>query len=48
MLTIGNFSKLGQVSTKTLRYYDQIGLLKPRHVSLETGYPPGFVDKKTA
>ena len=38
MLTIGGFSKIGRVSTKTLRYYDQIGLLKPEHVSPETGY----------
>ncbi len=38
MLTIGEFSKISRVSTKTLRYYDQIGLLKPGHVSRESGY----------
>lgn len=38
MLTIGEFSGLSRVSTKTLRYYDQIGLLKPRYVSRENGY----------
>ncbi len=38
MLTIGGFSVIGRVSTKTLRYYDRIGLLKPEHVSPETGY----------
>ena len=38
MLTIGEFSKLSRVSAKTLRYYDQIGLLKPGYVSFESGY----------
>ena len=38
MLTIGEFSKISRVSTKTLRYYDQIGLIKPGYVSNETGY----------
>ncbi|HWP96365.1 MAG TPA: MerR family transcriptional regulator [Syntrophomonadaceae bacterium] len=38
MLTIGEFSKICRVSTKTLRYYDEIGLLKPIQVNDETGY----------
>ena len=38
MLTIGEFSKMSRVSAKTLRYYDQIGLLKPGFVSRESGY----------
>ena len=38
MLTIGEFSKLSRVSAKTLRYYDQIGLLKPGYVSRENSY----------
>ncbi len=38
MLTIGEFSKLCRVSTKTLRYYDQIGLFKPGYISSESGY----------
>lgn len=38
MLTIGEFSKICRVSTKTLRYYDQIGLLKPGHVGRDSGY----------
>ncbi len=38
MLTIGEFSRLSRVSAKTLRYYDQIGLLKPGYVSRENGY----------
>ena len=38
MFRIGMFSKLSQVSIKTLRYYDQIGLLKPVDVDHFTGY----------
>lgn len=32
MLNIGEFSKLCQVTRKTLRHYDEIGLLKPEQV----------------
>ncbi|TEB13977.1 Multidrug-efflux transporter 1 regulator [Pelotomaculum sp. FP] len=38
MLTIGQFSRISRVSAKTLRYYDQIGLLKPGFVSKDSGY----------
>lgn len=38
MLRIGEFARLSQVPTKTLRYYDEIGLLKPDHCDPETGY----------
>ena len=38
MLKIGDFSSLSQVSIKTLRYYDERGLLSPAHVDSETGY----------
>lgn len=38
MFKIGEFSKLSQVPTKTLRYYDQIGLLKPDRVEPFTSY----------
>lgn len=38
MLQIGDFSKLTQVSVKTLRYYDSIGLLKPVHVDQFTNF----------
>ena len=38
MLTIGEFSRISRVSAKTLRYYDQIGLLRPGYVSPESGY----------
>ena len=38
MFKIGEFSKLVQVSVSTLRYYDQVGLLKPVEVDRLTGY----------
>jgi DNA-binding transcriptional MerR regulator len=38
MIKIGEFSKLVQVPVPTLRYYDQIGLLKPVAVDRFTGY----------
>ena len=38
MIKIGEFSKLVQVPVPTLRYYDQIGLLKPVTVDRFTGY----------
>jgi DNA-binding transcriptional MerR regulator len=38
MVKIGYFSRLSQVPKKTLRYYDQIGLLKPAYVDEFTGY----------
>jgi DNA-binding transcriptional MerR regulator len=38
MIKIGEFSKLVQVSVSTLRYYDQVGLLKPVEVDPSTSY----------
>lgn len=38
MLQIGAFSKVCQVSVKTLRHYDSIGLLRPAEVDAFTGY----------
>ncbi|SMF84908.1 DNA-binding transcriptional regulator, MerR family [Paenibacillus uliginis N3/975] len=38
MLSIGEFSKICEVSTKTLRYYDEIGLIHPDEINLENGY----------
>jgi DNA-binding transcriptional MerR regulator/predicted transcriptional regulator YdeE len=38
MFKIGEFSKLVQVPVATLRYYDQVGLLKPLEVDKFTGY----------
>lgn len=34
----GEFSKICEVSTKTLRYYDEIGLLVPTEANPESGY----------
>lgn len=38
MIKIGNFSRISQVSVKALRYYDEVGLLKPVEVDPFTGY----------
>lgn len=38
MLSIGEFSKVCEVSTKTLRYYDEIGLINPDEIDPENGY----------
>ena len=37
-LSIGEMSKLSNVSIQTLRYYDQIGLFKPAFVDNSSGY----------
>lgn len=37
MLTIGEFSRICFVTKKTLRHYDEIGLLRPEHTA-ENGY----------
>ena len=38
MFKIGEFSKISRVPAKTLRYYDEIGLLSPADVDKFTGY----------
>jgi len=38
MHRIGDFSRLTQVPVKTLRYYDEMGLLAPGYVDKDTGY----------
>src|SRR5574342_937934 len=38
MIKIGDFARLSQVSVVTLRYYDEIDLLKPVKVDAFTGY----------
>jgi DNA-binding transcriptional MerR regulator/DNA gyrase inhibitor GyrI len=38
MYRIGAFSKLGKTTVKTLRHYDEVGLLKPALVDEENGY----------
>ena len=37
-LSIGKVSKLKNVSIKSLRYYDRIGILKPAFINTETNY----------
>ena len=38
MLSIGEFSKICKVSTKTLRYYAEIGLILPSEIDPKNGY----------
>jgi hypothetical protein len=38
MFSIGEFARLGTVSIRTLRHYDEIGLLPPAKVDPQTGY----------
>ena len=38
MLSIGEFSRICGVTTRTLRYYDKINLIKPSHIDLDSGY----------
>ncbi len=38
MFKIGEFSKFSHVPTSALRYYDEIGLLKPQCIDEHTGY----------
>ena len=45
---IGEFSKLARVTVRTLRHYEDIGLLKPDIVDMWTGYryySPGQLQK---
>ena len=38
MLNIGEFARLGQVSPRMLRHYDELGLLDPALVDPDSGY----------
>ena len=38
MYKIGDFSRIARVSSRLLRFYDEIGLLKPVHADPNTGY----------
>ena len=38
MFKIGDFARLNKISIKTLRYYDEVGLLKPKKIDSQTGY----------
>ena len=45
MLSIGEFSKICQVYTKTLRYYAEIGLILPNEINYENGYRYYYIDQ---
>lgn len=45
MFKIGDFSKISQVSVKTLHHYDDIGLFKPAAVDPFTGYRHYTIDQ---
>lgn len=38
MISIGEFSRICHVTTRTLRHYDEIGLLKPTYTNDENNY----------
>jgi DNA-binding transcriptional MerR regulator len=38
MIKIGDFAKISQVTVRTLRYYEEVGLLKPAQIDRYTGY----------
>jgi DNA-binding transcriptional MerR regulator len=38
MLKIGEFSALARISVRTLRHYDEIGLLPPARLDPDSGY----------
>ena len=38
MLSIGEFARLGRVSSRMLRHYDQLELLAPERIDAESGY----------
>ena len=38
MLSIGEFSRVCGVTSRTLRYYDKINLIKPSHIDIASGY----------
>lgn len=38
MLKIGDFSRKTGISTKTLKYYDELDLFKPEYIEFFTGY----------
>ncbi|WP_017381035.1 MerR family transcriptional regulator [Paenisporosarcina sp. TG-14] len=38
MYRIGLFSKISKTTIKTLRYYDEVGLLQPDHIDVTNGY----------
>lgn len=47
MFKIDDFSRLSFFTVKTLRYYDEIGLLKPVRVDRFTGYRASAAGEKS-
>ena len=47
ILRIGEFSKLNNIPIRTLRFYDQIGLLKPYQVDPETNYRSYHIEQSS-
>jgi effector-binding domain-containing protein len=45
MFKIGDFSKLGRVTVRALRHYEEVGLLKPIQVDRFTGYRYYTIDQ---
>lgn len=45
LLQIGELARLGGVSVKALRFYDEQGLLRPEHVDPHTGYRYYMLDQ---
>src|SRR5512135_3005622 len=45
MFKIGDFSRISRVSVKALRYYDEVGLLKPSQIDRFTSYRYYTVDQ---
>ena len=45
LLSIGAFANMTRLSIKALRLYDQLDLLKPRHVDPQTGYRSYGIDQ---
>lgn len=38
MLKIGDFAKIFDISIKTVRYYESVGLIIPAYIDIYTGY----------
>lgn len=47
MYSIGMFSQICRVTPKTLRHYDEIGLLRPARIDRFTGYRYYTTDRKS-
>lgn len=45
MFRIGEFAQIAQVSSRQLRHYDRLGLLRPAHIDGATGYRHYSIDQ---